>query len=228
MILEWLDIAALVFFVLSWIIYGGLADRPGIDTLSVTRSTHRYRSEWMQLMVTRQPRVMDVSLVGNLMRGVSFFASTTIFLIGGLVAMLGAAARAIEATSTIPLFAPVTVAQWQLKILVLVIIFIYAFFKFIWSMRQFNYCSIVMGATPESWDDEALTQEYVNRAARLNCLAGDHFNRGLRAYSFGLAALAWFVNAWLFMLVTLWVVLVLYRREFGSETLKALKRDGES
>ena len=31
------------------------------------------------------------------------------------------------------------------------------------------------------------------------------FNRGLRAYFFGLAALAWFIQPWAFVLATSWV-----------------------
>ena len=53
----------------------------------------------------------------------------------------------------------------------------------------------------------------------------DNFNRGLRAYYFGLAALGWFVNPGLFMVGTVWVILVLYRREFHSITKRTLKRE---
>ena len=48
------------------------------------------------------------------------------------------------------------------------------------------------------------------------------FNRGLRAYYFSLALLAWFLHPVAFMLASAWVVAVLYRREFRSRTLTAL------
>jgi uncharacterized membrane protein len=54
--------------------------------------------------------------------------------------------------------------------------------------------------------------------------AAEHFNYGLRAYYFALAALAWLLNGWLFMGSTAWVVFVLYWREFRSQALASIKR----
>ena len=59
-------------------------------------------------------------------------------------------------------------------------------------------------------------------AARLNALAANSFNRGLRAYYFALAMMIWFFHAGAFVAATAAVVAVLYRREFRSKTLKAL------
>ena len=61
-------------------------------------------------------------------------------------------------------------------------------------------------------------------SARVNSLAGDEFNRGIRAYYFGLAAVFWFVQPWAFAAVTTLIVLVLYRRDFMSKTYAAMRR----
>lgn len=53
-------------------------------------------------------------------------------------------------------------------------------------------------------------------------MAANQFNFGLRAYYFGMATLAWFINPWFFMLVTAGVVVVLYRREFHSDVLEVM------
>ena len=50
-----------------------------------------------------------------------------------------------------------------------------------------------------------------------------NFNRGVRAYYYGLAALSWFLHPVLFAVVTVWVVAVIYRREFLSYTLELLE-----
>jgi uncharacterized membrane protein len=60
------------------------------------------------------------------------------------------------------------------------------------------------------------------RLARIASASAKHFNRGIRAYYFGLAALSWFVDPFSFMLLSAWVVLVLYRREFRSRLLQVL------
>ena len=41
-----------------------------------------------------------------------------------------------------------------------------------------------------------------------------------------LATLTWFIQPWVFGVVCVWVVLVLYRREFRSVTLRALTEPG--
>jgi uncharacterized membrane protein len=66
------------------------------------------------------------------------------------------------------------------------------------------------------------TQRIADRIARIATSTGRHFNGGLRAYYFGLAALSWFVHPWLFVSLTTWVVWVIYRREFRSRLLRTL------
>jgi uncharacterized membrane protein len=53
-------------------------------------------------------------------------------------------------------------------------------------------------------------------------LAGDEFNRGIRAYYFGFAVLGWFVHPGLFAALTIAILAVLWRRDFHSHTLYAM------
>jgi uncharacterized membrane protein len=113
--------------------------------------------------------------------------------------------------------------MWELKILMLLAIFVFAFFKFAWALRQFNHTLVAIGAAPPSDEGDAGTRKvYAERVGRVVSLAFHSFNRGLRTYYFGLATLTWFIHPLLFMIATLWVVLVIYRREFRSKTLRAL------
>ena len=59
--------------------------------------------------------------------------------------------------------------------------------------------------------------------AGLIALASAHFDRGLRAYYFATALLAWFIHPMALVVASIWVVLVLYRREFHSRTLALLQ-----
>jgi uncharacterized membrane protein len=123
----------------------------------------------------------------------------------------------------IPFVIDATKAEWELKILTLVLIFIYTFFKFAWSLRQFNYSVILLGAAPPpSEADGEQAKTFAEGAANVIALAVSNFNRGMRSYYFGLAALAWFLHPALFAVASLWVVAVVYRREFRSQTLKFL------
>ena len=64
--------------------------------------------------------------------------------------------------------------------------------------------------------------DFAPRAAMMVTHGFASFNRGLRAYLFGLAALAWFIQPWALVLASTWVVAVLYWRDSRSATLATL------
>ena len=112
----------------------------------------------------------------------------------------------------------------------LILILAYAFFKFGWSYRLFNYCSILIGAVPvhrEEATQPAESERAVRRAARMNILAGKHFNAGLRGIFFSIGYLGWFVGPLVFVLSTLLLLCVLVRRQFFSAARKAVLGDGK-
>ena len=87
--------------------------------------------------------------------------------------------------------------------LLLVAVFVYAFFKLTWSLRQFNYVAILIGAAPppsEAGSVDGLS--YADNAAEVASRAAEHFNKALRTFYFGLAALSWFVQPYVFMALT--------------------------
>ena len=64
---------------------------------------------------------------------------------------------------------------------------------------------------------------YAHRLAGANNLAGDDFNRGIRAYYFGLAASGWLLNPVALAVLALAVLIVLYRRDYRSPALQILR-----
>ena len=225
-----LDLLALWFFLIAWIGYTVVADHSPWRRRSVTAAMDRYRQAWMTEMVRRELRMVDTQIVGNLLSAIGFFASATILVVGGLVAVLGAAEQAMDALAELPFAIPTTRPAWETKILLLITIFIYAFFKFAWAFRLSNYCSILIGSAPPLGPDGQPPQGFevhARRAASVIGRSGQHFNRGLRAYFFALAALGWFIHPVLFAVATGWVVFILYRREFRSQTLAAVRHESE-
>jgi uncharacterized membrane protein len=176
----------------------------------------------MERMVERDNRMVDVNVLRNLIRSSQFFASTTMLILGALVALMGYAERAVSVMAELPFAQQVSQRLWELKALVLLLIFVYAFFKFSWSIRQFGFSSILVGAVrkpPANASDYAVD---IERAAVILSFANRNFNQGLRAYYFGVAALTWFLHPALMMAVTLAVLYVLHQREFRSRTLEVL------
>ena len=217
------DYIALGWFCFCWLGFMIYADYSPMKNKSISSLVAEQRYRWMENMIGRELRMIDTLIQSNLISGVAFFASTSILLVGGMLAALGATDQAVEVLRDLPIADQVSREVWEAKVLLLVVIFIYAFFKFAWCHRLFQYCSILFGAAPLEGDKVSdKGREYVKRSADMHGLAGLHFIRGLRAYFFALAGLAWFINGWLLIIATTWVTIVLYRREFRSRSYRIL------
>lgn len=196
---------------------------------SLHSTMDRYRRDWMVRMIERDNRMVDVNVMRNLTRSSQFFASTTMLVLGALIALLGYVQQALEVVAELPFAVKASQRLLEIKILLLVIIFVYAFFKFSWAIRQLGFCSTLIGAAPRMpKDDPEQYAPYINRVAKVTSYAGVNFNNGLRAYYFALAAMAWFFHPWAMIVATGWVVYVLHHREFRSRTLKALIEQDDS
>jgi len=215
------DWVAFFWFIACWSGYTFFANRQQKRSTNISNSLSQLRSLWMRAMIERDMRIADATALGILQRTVTFFASTTIFILAGLLAVLGASDKAMKLAEAIPFVAEHSQSAWELKILLMVFIFIYAFFKFSWSVRQYNFALVIFGAAPEK--DNLNSQAYATESNRLLTTANNSFNFGLRAYNFAMATIAWFVHPLLFMFSTAWVVAILYRREFHSRTLAAMQ-----
>jgi uncharacterized membrane protein len=222
--LSGIDVANLIgplWFVCSWVGYTLYADRLH-GRRNLMQTMHAYRCVWVRRMLERDNRMVDAQIIANLMRSVSFFASTTLFILAGLAAVLGAKGDAMAVIRDLPFAVQSPPLLWDAKVMLLILVFAYGFFKFTWAFRHYNYCLILLGSVPQP---DRLTQDSELIAERLATIATSsarHYNRGIRAYYFGLAALGWFIHPWLLVPFSAWVVLVLHRREFRSRLLKTL------
>jgi uncharacterized membrane protein len=217
------DVAALVFFVLGWIGYHGLVEMTGLGSGGLNHIMNDYRRRWMEQMVVRENRIVDSTLTSALQNGTAFFASTSLVALGGVVTLFRSSDAAVTIFADLPLGVATTREAWEIKVLGLAVIFIYAFFKFAWSYRLFNYVVILVGAVPVLTDanfEEA--RAAARKAAALNVVAGRHFNRGQRAFFFALAYLGWFVSAYVLIVTTACVFLVMWRRQFSSDARRAV------
>lgn len=224
--LTWLDIAASLFFVLSWAGYAAFAQWRSKAVPTLHNTMDGYRRQWMVRMIERDNRMVDVNIMRNLTRSSQFFASTTMLVLGALIALMGYVQQALDVVSGLPFTVKASQRLLEIKIMLMVLIFVYAFFKFSWAIRQLGFCSTLIGAAPKQPKDNP--EQYaadIDRLAAVTSYAGTNFNDGLRAYYFALAAMTWFLHPYLMLIATTWVVYVLYHREFESRTLYALTRD---
>ena len=217
------DIAALVWFFLLTAGYSYATRRGPLAKSGIVHAIDRRLAEWMSNMAERENRMVDVQILATLSRGNAFFASTSVFVTGALAALFGNVEELQLLAAKFPFLRQTTVIMWQFKVLFLMGIFIFAFFKFAWAYRLSHYTGILIGATPiPSGRNKRICSSHAERAAGLAGGVGRHANSGLRAYYFGIATFGWFIHPTLFMATMAWVIGVLYRREYRSRALATI------
>lgn len=220
-----LDWVALALFALCWLAYSLIVDRvPSIRARSVIAAMDEHRRRWMLATLARENRIADMAAIGNLMNTTGFLATTSILILGGLVALLGASDLGQRVVAALPWASVPSQLLWEIKIGLLLLIFVNAFFELTWALRQFNYGSILVGAMASAADPAGPGQ--AEAAARVLNRAARHFTTGLRSYYFGLAALAWIVHPLALIAASIFVLRELHRREFRSEVRAALRPPG--
>jgi uncharacterized membrane protein len=221
------DLGALAFFLLGWgllsqAVLGRMFSRPSLTTMM-----DHQRENWMRTMSQRELRMIDTSIMSGLQQGTAFFASSCLLAIGGCFALFGSKDTFLGMLNDFQPANDAVRAAFETKVLGLIAVLCYAFFKFGWSYRLFNYCSILVGAVPSFRDDPKVRAEIevaVARAATMNILGGRHFNEGLRAIFFAIAYLGWFIAPWMLVITTVFILGVLIRRQFFSSARQSVMK----
>ncbi|MEM8633021.1 MAG: DUF599 domain-containing protein [Pseudomonadota bacterium] len=199
----------------AWFGIGWWIEHPGSKRPSVTVLMVAYRHDWMREMVTRDPRIFDAQILGNLRQGTAFYASTSVLALGGVLALIGNSEVLLNVAEDISLASHPELI-WRAKLMVVALFLLNSFLKFVWANRLFGYCAVVMASVP---NDVAHPRAYprATKAAALNVRAAWNFNRGLRSVYFALGSLAWLLGPIALLMataVTLWTV---WEREFASK-----------
>lgn len=219
------DAVAVALLLGVWLWLGWRIGHPSARRPSVTVLMQDYRLQWMQVMATRQPRIFDAQIMMSLRQSTSFFASTCLLAMGGLLALIGNV-DPLQGVATRLTNMESGSAVLQVKLFLPLFMLGNAFLKFVWSNRVFGYCSVVMGAVPNDPDDSQ-TLPLALKAGHLNARAAMNFNAGLRSMYFALCALAWIAGAWVLLVgvaVTAWVV---WSREFASASRAIILSRGD-
>ncbi|WP_299607607.1 DUF599 domain-containing protein [uncultured Tateyamaria sp.] len=211
-----LDFGALGLLVLGWALIGWRIEHPASKHPSTSQIMAGFRREWMQQMITREPRIFDAQVVASLRQGTAFFASTSVIAIGGTLALLGNAERLTGIANDLVLMdTPAFV--WEAKMLVVALFLTNAFLKFVWANRLFGYAAVVMAAVPNDTSHPDCHPRAA-QAAEINITAARSFNRGLRSVYFALACVAWLAGPITLLVATTFTLAVIWRREFASQS----------
>lgn len=223
-----LDLAALAWFLGVWGSYTLVQDRLLTRRVGINQHLALVRTHWIARMLERDVRIMDSQLVGHTMNSATFFASTTMLVLAGLLGSFGAIEHAHEIIGGLAFTVKTSRGLFEMKMLLLVLIFAFAFFKFTWALRQFNYCIALIGSAPEPPLDGVTRATMAATIGGVLSLAVMAFNEGLRAYYFAIAALAWMIHPWALVAASAGVVVILVRRQAFSRAERLIRTQADA
>jgi uncharacterized membrane protein len=184
---------------------------------SLSSIMNMQRRRWVA-NATKRESPFDAILSGNIMGSVSFLASTSVLLALAVFAVFGQTPTLMETLDTLSVDNTFTVRDVQIHLMVMLAMFVLAFFAFTLSLRQFNHYCIMLGALEH---DRVASDEEIDAITRMNALGAKNFNSGIRAYYFAVSTVAWFVSEWLAVAACLATILIIVQREFFSTAHRA-------
>jgi uncharacterized membrane protein len=218
-----LDLGALAFFLVAWLGFAPYLRWRGRRAQVVASAMIDHRRVWMEALLQRGVRIADTAIVGHIMSTAAFFASTTVIVIGALLGVLVNMGRGAP-TSSVSWLAISPPSPLEIKVVVIVVVAVYAFQSFTWAIRQANFAAVMMGAAPPpSTIGPELHKRLATSMGNIITGVAESYDNGMRSYYFAFGAVTWLVSPVLFFLATTGVVALLLRRQTKSGTALALK-----
>jgi uncharacterized membrane protein len=220
----YLDITAISIFLILWMGYPQISRFIHPKKENLQNVTHKHRIEWMHNALFREDKGFDMLNIANIIRVVLFFASTSILIVAAIIPLVSYSSKLESFIKKIPFSKTESMVVIEYKILLFALIFIYAFFKATWSLRQYNYASIMLLSTPLFKVRNKKSYYFAKRNAGIFSNASRHFSMSINSYYFGIAALTWLVNPYIFIFASTLTFAVLFRREFLSKALDIIAK----
>ncbi|HEU0187600.1 MAG TPA: DUF599 domain-containing protein [Gallionellaceae bacterium] len=166
------------------------------------------RAEWVD-SIMRDPgkEVLAVQTLRNSTMAATFLASTSVLLIVGVLT-LSAQGDKMEGTwHTLNIVGSARTELWLVKLLIMLLDLLVAFFSFSMAVRVFNHVGYMINV-PLKRGHRMLQPEHV--ATHLN-RAGTFYSIGMRAYYFCVPMVFWLFGPHLMLLATVALIIALYR-----------------
>lgn len=172
------------------------------------------RRTWVENMLKPGQTITAVQSLRNIHMAASFLASSSIVFIGSILYLI----FNIEQTSAI-VTGGGTIALPHylvfLKLVTLMIMFLLCLLNFTLCIRLLNYLAILIGASPETIE-ETMKMSAVDYITRMFSKAGIHYTFGIRGFYYTIPLIGWFLGTWLFIVLTILVLLLCLRLDYGK------------
>lgn len=179
------------------------------------------RRLWVENIMRNPAKdIMAVQTLRNFIMAPSLMASTATLLIMGTLTLSGQAENISHSWHLLSLGGSRSTELWILKVMLLLVDFIVAFFAFAMSVRLANHV-LFMVNVPEHDAHHSLSAKAVAR--RLH-RAGNMFAIGMRAFFFAIPLVFWLFGPYFLLISSIGLVITLYRLD-RSESLEEIEEE---
>ncbi|HET6160765.1 MAG TPA: DUF599 domain-containing protein [Dongiaceae bacterium] len=218
-LLDWVALAAFFVAVLA---YSRYADHIG-DRLLNARM-REIRTRWLRRYLEREDRVIDSILTGHSINSITLFCSATLLIVVALLGVLTNADTAYRVAIVSTFVTHTTLELFQVKLIGLVCVFVYGFYRFTWALLQYNYFLALIGSAPfQDHLTPTAIDEMGNQMSVVLNSAVTSFHSGFRTYYYALAWVGWFFHPLVFIAATAFVTFILVYRQIASPSAGAIK-----
>lgn len=177
---------------------------PNFTIQSVNRKVRR---AWVRsIMSDPSLGILAVQTLRNSTMAATFFASTSVILIIGVLTLSGQADQIAESWHALNIIGSRHPGLWATKLLVLLADLLVAFFSFAMSVRLYNHVgfqiNLPQGSRPRAVDPDQVAR-HLNRA-------GAFYSTGMRAYYLSVPLVFWLFGPHIMALASLVLVIMLY------------------
>ena len=222
-----LDLLALVLSVAMIAgYYYFLSRRVALNPTVTIHGVNRLARRLWILSVMRNPSkdVMAVQTLRNFIMGASLMASTATLLVIGTLTLSSQADSFSRTWHVLNVYGSHSQEIWVLKILLLLITFVVAFFAFAMCVRLTNHVLFMMNVPDHGAHEELSPENVANRFNR----AGNLFSIGIRAFLMSIPLTFWLFGPMLLVLATIGLVISLSRLDrsrIGNTTYQITDSD---
>ena len=167
--------------------------------------TDRLRRDWVEVVMSEGRDILAVQTLRNWVMASSFLASTAVIVDLALINAVFGSGSSFNISNDLNFFGVQSHSLWQIKFMLMILDFLFAFFNFALSIRYYNHASYAINIP--SKQDPMVTYETV--AAIINH-GSTHYMLGMRAYYFSVPLVLWLFGPSWMLAGSISILIVLY------------------
>jgi len=168
--------------------------------------TNHLRLEWVQSVRSGNKDILAVQTMRNWVMASSFLASTAVLISLGVINAAFRTDKYDGVSQALNLVGTTSQKLWLIKLMVLLLDFLFAFFNLALSIRYYNHASFLINTPAEH--DKFLTSEYVTKVLNRGTT---HYTLGMRAYYLAVPFVLWLFGPTWMLAGSILIIAILYK-----------------